>query len=362
MVRDWFREQVLAPIADYKVNATGSQMALLEGDNSIPPIAMGSHLDTVATGGKFDGPLGVLGALEVLRSMKAQNIKTRAPLVLINWANEEGARFFPLLGSSCVYAEQSTVEDAHASISTDNSSPTIGGELAKIGYVGDGPNYFDEFPISAHLEIYVEQHTDLEKAGKPVCWVEGWQGMTCYNVVFHGDDGHANTKPMYGRRDRFAASAKLVNELENLAYEMNDYTTTTGIHSHPFGSCNIQSKTKVVFCLMHNEAEGLEAMGEEIGKRTKSIAGQRGLYYELARDIHPLPGNFWPEAIACVRDACDDKGITMTTFKVPTAMAFVRVKGGISHSSKEWSDKEDCAEGALVLGKAVLNFDEFKHF
>lgn len=146
---------------------------------------------------------------------------------------------------------------------------------------------------------------------------------------------------------------------------MNGYTTTTGIHSHPFGSCNIQSKTKVVFCLMHKEAEGLEAMGEEIVKRIKSIAGQRGLEYELARDIHLLPGSFWPEAIACVRDACGDKGIasrtgmghdsTMTTLKVPTAMVFVRAKDRISHSPKESSDKE---EGALVLGKAVLNFDE----
>src|ERR1700712_39592 len=100
--------------------------------------------------------------------MKEQNVKTNAPLVLINWTNEEGARFFPLLGSSCVYAGQSTVEKAHASISTDNSALTMGGELAKIGYVGDGPNTFEEFPISAHFEIHCEQHTDLEKANKPV--------------------------------------------------------------------------------------------------------------------------------------------------------------------------------------------------
>ncbi|TVY50682.1 N-carbamoyl-L-amino-acid hydrolase [Lachnellula cervina] len=368
-VRDWFREQVLALGASYKVNATGTQFAHFEGeDNSIPPIAMGSHLDTVATGGRFDGPLGVIGGLEVLRSMREQNVKTKAPLVLINWTNEEGARFFPLLGSSVVYAGQSSVEEAHASISTDNSALTLGGELAKIGYVGDGPNYFDEYPISAHFEIHVEQHTDLEKANKPVGWVEGWQGMTWYNVVFHGDDGHANTKPMWGRRDTLAASAKLITELENLAYEKHGYTTTTGIHSHPFGSCNIQSKTKVVFCLMHKEAEGLEDMGEEIVTRIKAIAEMRGLEYDLTRDIHLLPGNFWPEAIDCVKRACGDKGIgsrtgtghdsTMTTLKVPTAMVFVRAKDGISHSAKEWSSKEDCAEGALTLGKAVLNFDE----
>ena len=121
--------------------------------------------------------------------------------------------------------------------------------------------------------------------------------MTWYNVVFHGDDGHPNTKLMWGRRDTLAASAKLINELENLAYEKNGYTTTTGIHSYPFGSCNIQSKTKVIFRLMHKEKEGLEEMGEEIVKRIKAIAGSRGLEFDLARDIHLLPGSFWPEAI-----------------------------------------------------------------
>jgi N-carbamoyl-L-amino-acid hydrolase len=301
--------------------------------------------------------------------MKEQKIKTRAPIVLINWTNEEGARFFPLLGSSVVYAGTSTVEQAHASLCTDNSGVTLGSELRRIGYVGDGPNTFEEFPISAHFEIHVEQHTDLEKAGKPVGWVEGWQGLTWYNVVFHGDDGHANTMPMYGRRDTLAASARLIAELEDLAFETGGYTTTTGLHSHPFGSCNIQSKTKVIFCLMHEKAEGQEEMCQKIEERIRALAQRRGLEYELNRDIHLLPGNFWPEAVDCVRRACGDKGIgsitrtghdsTMTTTLVPTAMVFARAKDGISHSAKEWTSKEDCAESALVLGKAVLNFDEY---
>lgn len=120
----------------------------------------------------------VLGALEVVRSLQEQKIKTRAPIVLINWTNEEGARFWPFLGSSIVYAGQSTLDEAQLSVTHDGSGITMGGELEKIGYVGDGPNTFEEFPISAHFEIHVEQHTELEKAGKPVGWVTGWQGMT----------------------------------------------------------------------------------------------------------------------------------------------------------------------------------------
>lgn len=330
---------------------------------------MGSHFDSVATGGKFDGPLGVLGGLEVIRSLKEQQVKTRAPIVLINWTNEEGARFFPLLGSSLVYAGRSTVEAAHASTSNDGSALTMGGELAKIGYVGDGPNTFEEFPISAHFEIHVEQSTDLEKAGKPVGWVTGWQGMTWYDVTFHGENGHANTYPMYGRRDALTGAAKLITELEKLAYEKAGGSTVTGIHSGPWGACNIQSKTKITFCLMHKEAEALEDMGSSIMKTVKSIASLHGLETETDRTVHLLPGDFWPEAIDCVKRACGDKGIasrtgtghdsTMTQLLVPTAMVFARAKDGISHSPKEWTDKEDCAESAAVLGKAVLNFDEY---
>ncbi|KAL3469707.1 hypothetical protein BJX99DRAFT_264951 [Aspergillus californicus] len=370
LVRDWFRDQILKLGAEYKVNATGSQFARFAGeDDTIPPIAIGSHLDTVATGGKFDGPLGVLSGLEVIRSFKEQNIKTRAPLVLINWTNEEGARFFPPLGSSTVYAGQSAVEQAHMSLSNDGSGVTMGTELAKIGYVGDGPNTFEEFPISAHFEVHVEQATDLERAGKPVGWVEGWHGITYYEVVFKGEDGHANTYPMFGRRDALTGAAKLITQLETLAYERSGYTTVTNIQSGPWGACNIQSKTKVVFCLMHREEEGLEEMGSDVVRSIRGIAALHGLEYELDRSIHLLPGNFWPEAVDCVRRACGDKGIgsrtgtahdsTMTRLKCPTAMVFVRGKDGISHCAKEWSDKEDCEEGALVLGKAVLNFDVY---
>lgn len=191
--------------------------------------------------------------------------------------------------------------------------------------------------------------------------------MTWYEVIFHGEDGHANTYPMYGRRDALVGGAKLITALESLAYDQNGYTTTTSIQSGPWGACNIQSKTKVVFCLMHKEADGLETMGTDIVQKIKGIAAQHGLEYELSRLVHLLPGNFWPEAIDCVRRACGDKGIgsitgtghdsTMTRLIVPTAMVFVRGKDGISHCAKEWSDKADCMEGALALGKAVLNFD-----
>jgi N-carbamoyl-L-amino-acid hydrolase len=191
MARDWFREQVHSLGANsYTVNGTGSQFATFSGRNkSVAPIAMGSHLDSVATGGRFDGPLGVIGALEVVRSLQEQKIDTFAPICVINWTNEEGARFFPPLGSSCVFAGESTVGAAYESKANNGSGETLGSALESIGYVGNGPNTFEEYPLSAHFEIHVEQARALEKAGKPVGWVEGWQGISMFEVTFCGEDG-----------------------------------------------------------------------------------------------------------------------------------------------------------------------------
>ncbi|GAB7357608.1 hypothetical protein MBLNU459_g0111t1 [Dothideomycetes sp. NU459] len=355
-VRDWFRDQVLALGAEYKVNMTGTQIARFGGqDNSVAPIAMGSHLDTTATGGR----------------MKEQGVRTRTrtPIALINSTNEEGARFFPPCGSGTVYAGMSDVATAHESKANDGSGETLRAALESIGYVGDGPNTFEEFPISAHFEIHVEQDSHLEKAGKAVGWVEGWQGISVFEVTLHGEDGHANTYNMERRRDTLVGGATLICDIERLAYDKGGYSTTTNIQSGPVGCCNIQSWTKIVFCLMHKELQGLEEMGEIVANKARGIAAKHGLELEMSRIMHLLPGNFWPEAIEWVRRACRDNGMaartgtahdsTMTRLKCPTGMVFARAKDGISQCAKERTSKEDCAESALVLGKAVLDFDEY---
>lgn len=191
------------------------------------------------------------------------------------------------------------------------------------------------------------------------------------SVNLKGEDGHANTYAMYGRRDAIVGAAKIITELEKLAYEKNGYTTLTKIRSGPYGACNIQSDVKLSFCLMNREKEGLESMGTEMESRVKGVAALHGLEYSMTRDTHLLPGDFWPEAIDCVKRACGDEGIgaitltghdsTMTTTLVPTAMVFARGRNGHSHTATEWTDKEDCTKGVTVLGRAVLNFDYHMH-
>ena len=183
-----------------------------------------------------------------------------------------------------------------------------------------------------------------------------------------GENGHANTYPMHSRRDALAGAGKIISALDDLAYTHNGRTTVTNILSGPWGACNIQSDTRLSFCLMHWEASGLDAMGADIEARIRAISARHGLETTVQRDIHLHPGDFWPDAVDCVRRACGEKGMpsrtgtghdsTMTQLLVPTAMVFARARGGVSHSPEEWSDKEDCVESALALGKAVLNFDE----
>lgn len=131
---------------------------------------------------------------------------------------------------------------------------------------------------------------------------------------------------------------------------------------------NIQSWTKIVFCLMHPELAALEDMGRSATQKARSIASASGLGLEVSRILHLEPGTFWPDAVDCVKRACGEKGMgaptltahdsTMTTLVCPTAMVFARAKDGVSHCAKEWTTQEDCAESALTLGRAVLNFDQ----
>ena len=173
---------------------------------------------------------------------------------------------------------------------------------------------------------------------------------------------------MHGRRDTLVGASKLVVELDKLAHSAGGYTTATNIQSGPVGSCNIQSNTKLVFCLMHQELQGLESMAAQIMAHADQIASTHALDIESSRILHLEPGKFWPEAVDCVRRACGERGMgartdtahdsTMTQLKCPTAMVFARAKDGVSHAAHEWTTQADCAESATVLGRSVLNFDQ----
>ena len=179
-------------------------------DTSLPPVILGSHLDTQPTGGKFDGVLGVLGALEVVRSLNDLKIKTRHPIEVANWTNEEGSRYAPAMVSSGVFAGVYTKEFAYSRV--DPEGKTLGDELERIGFKGDAP--VGGRPVHAYFELHIEQGPILEAEGYDVGIVTHGQGQRWYEIRLTGFESHAGSTPMPRRKDALLGAARIV-ELVN---------------------------------------------------------------------------------------------------------------------------------------------------
>ncbi len=192
-VRDWFKAQCEALGCTVAVDEVGTMFARRPGKNpNLPPIAMGSHLDTQPTGGKFDGVLGVLGALEAMRTLHQAGYETNAPIEIVNWTNEEGARFAPAMLASGVFAGVFSPDYAYAR--ADRDGKTFGDELQRIGYKGDEKAGARKF--SAMFELHIEQGPILEAEGRMIGVVQGVQGMRWYEVTVTGQEAHTGTTPM----------------------------------------------------------------------------------------------------------------------------------------------------------------------
>jgi len=192
-VRDWFKTQCEAVGCKLTVDAVANMFALRPGrNNALAPIAMGSHLDTQPTGGKFDGVLGVLGALEAMRTMVDLGYETNAPVMIVNWTNEEGSRFAPAMLASGVYAKVFTPDYAYSREDRDGNK--FGDELQRIGYKGEAAPGSQKF--QAMFELHIEQGPILEAEAKMVGVVTGVQGMRWYEVTVKGQEAHTGATPM----------------------------------------------------------------------------------------------------------------------------------------------------------------------
>src|SRR5580704_16056423 len=192
-VRDWFKLQCEALGCSVTVDEVGNMFALRPGRRSdVAPIAIGSHLDTQPTGGKFDGALGVLGGLEVLKTLHDLGYETNAPLLLVNWTNEEGSRFAPAMLGSGVFAN--VFDRRFADAREDRQGIRFGDALEAIGY--RGPVAAGTVPIGAMFELHIEQGPILEAEGKVIGIVQGVQGMRWYEATFTGQEEHTGSTPM----------------------------------------------------------------------------------------------------------------------------------------------------------------------
>ena len=215
-VRDWFKERCESLGCTVSVDEVGNMFARRPGrNNALSPIAMGSHLDTQPTGGKFDGVLGVLGALEALRTLAETGYETNAPIEIVNWTNEEGSRFAPAMLASGVFAGVFTPQ--HAYSRTDRDGKTFGDELSRIGY--RGPEKAGSRKFSAMFELHIEQGPILEDEHKMIGIVQGVQGMRWYEVTVTGQEAHTGATPMRLRKNALLGAARMIERIDAIALE-----------------------------------------------------------------------------------------------------------------------------------------------
>ncbi len=251
------------------IDQMGNLFARREGsDPGRAPVVIGSHLDSQPTGGKYDGAYGVMVGLEVLRVLHDNGIRTAAPVEVVSWTNEEGARFPPAMIGSGVYAGAFSLDEGLAAPGVDGT--TLGGELARIGYAGEAPcgapGGEGRRPIGHYIEPHIEQGPILEAAGVTLGAVTGVQGIRWYDVSIEGQSAHAGSAPMEHRADAMVAAARLVCEADEIAARRAPAgRATVGTLSVGTGSRNtVAGSVSLTVDLRHPDAAELEAMHDEL--------------------------------------------------------------------------------------------------
>lgn len=358
----WCREAGLA----VSIDAMGNVFARREGsDASLPPVFAGSHLDTQSPGGKFDGPLGVLAALEVVRTLDRAGITTRRAIEVVNWTNEEGARFSPGLMGSAVFA--GAVDQATAHAVTDCAGHSVGGELARIRYAGDAP--MGGRAVDAYFELHIEQGPELEAMGITIGVVTHSHYSISADIECRGDNGHIQSLPMLRRRNALVGAARLIAEIDRIgrASAPAGSASAVVIDAWPNNRINIPHRAVFSYGVIHPDAEGLERMQAEIDAATRMVADETGLAFATLVARRRDPVHFTEELVALAETAALELGFSVTRMRTrpghdafnmlrvcPTELIFVPCRDGISHHELEYCSPEHVAAGADVLLQAVL--------
>lgn len=365
-VRDWFRDACNAAGLEVHVDALGSMFGLRKGrDMSKPPLGIGSHLDTQPTGGKYDGILGTLAALEVVRTLNDAGIETETPLCIINWTNEEGSRFAPAMMASATYAGDYTTDDIWSR--KDATGVSVKEALDGIGYRGSEP--VGQRKLGAFLELHIEQGPLLEAEGKTVGVVDRGQGIIWYDGHVTGFESHAGTTPMPLRRDALSAMAELTLTIEKIALAHAPNAVAT------IGEVNIANPSRnvipgeIAFTLDVRSPDTaiMDALDRDIRATLSEIATRRRVEITLEQIWRKPPTIFDSKLVDAVQAAATELGYSYRRITsgaghdacnvasvIPAAMIFVPCKDGISHNELEDATQADCSAGANVLLHAVL--------
>ena len=334
-------------------------------DDGAAPVMTGSHIDTVRTGGRYDGNLGVLGGLEVVQVLNEAGIATRRPLVVGAFTNEEGARFQPDMLGSLVYAGGLPLEQAYATVSIDGKM--LKDELARIGYLGAAP--LPLYRPHAFVELHIEQGPVLDAEGVTIGAVEDLQGISWQEVSITGQSNHAGTTPMRLRHDAGYCAAAIGHFLRHLAREMggSQVATMGSLALHP-GLINvIAARAKVTVDLRNTDEALLRAAERRFAQFLSQLAADEGVKVETKSLARFEPVAFDKGVAELVARTAGKLGHTCRTMTsgaghdaqmmariCPTAMIFVPSVKGISHNPAEHTEPAHLAAGADVLLHTLL--------
>jgi len=368
-VRDWFRKAAEAAGCTVAIDEVGNMFARRPGRREgLAPLAMGSHLDTQPTGGKFDGVLGVLGALEAVRTLQESGYETNAPIEIINWTNEEGSRFVPAMLGSGVFAGAFALD--YADGRQDRDGNTFADALLRIGYRGS--EKVGAHKLGAMIELHIEQGPILENEGTTIGVVTGVQGMRWYEVTVCGEDAHTGATPMHLRKNALLGAARVIDAVDAIGREFApEGVATVGlIENRPNSRNVVPGEVFFTIDLRHRQDDVLEQMESRMRLALAAILDPLGLTYH-EKQIWTSPAvRFAPELISCVRRAAEEAGFATRDMVsgaghdavyvariAPTTMIFVPCLKGISHNEAESTSFEECAAGAQVLLNAILEYD-----
>jgi len=348
------------------VDQMGNVFARRAGrDESRAPVGTGSHLDSQPTGGKFDGVYGVLAGLEVVRTLNDHGIETDAPLELVVWTNEEGARFAPAMMGSGVFAGVFPLEEIWTT--ADRDGTTVAQALESIDYMGEEPAGTRRF--GAFFEAHIEQGPILEAERKPIGVVTGVQGIRWYDVVLLGEEAHAGPTPMERRRDPLVGAAELLARIYSLANARQPHARATvgELASEPASRNTVPGRVRFSVDLRHPDPEQLAAMDAELKRAAAEVADAHRLEHEVVDVWESAPVAFDEDCVDAVRRGAELMGYeamevvsgaghdsVYVSRTAPTAMVFIPCKDGISHNEIESATAEDVEAGANVLLHAVL--------
>jgi len=364
--RELFQKWCVSAGCSMGVDSMGNMFATRPGaDPEALPVYVGSHLDTQPTGGKYDGVLGVLGGLELVRTLNDLNIKTKHPIVVTNWSNEEGTRFAPAMLSSGVFAGVHSEDWAKSRV--DANGKSFGDELERIGWVGD--EIVGLRQMHAMFELHIEQGPILEAEKVDIGVVTHGQGLSWTQVTIVGKDAHTGSTPMHMRKNAGLGMAKILALVDAIALDHGPHAVGAAGHIDVYPNSRNVIPGKVIFTVDFRSPDlsVMQNMENRLRSEGQSVADSLGLEIEFDKVGGFDPVTFDDNCVGAVRNAAEKLGYSQMDIisgaghdacwinrVAPTAMIMCPCVDGLSHNEAEEITKDWATAGADVLLHAVL--------